>query len=61
MRLETTGTVVTVAGGALLIPGAILAVYGQSRMSDIDWRLERVAGFVVPTRDGLVAAAVIRF
>ena len=52
--LETSGIAVLSSSLLLLIPGVVLAVHGQDRLSDIDWRLRAIAGagFAAPLRGG---------
>lgn len=60
---STYGLIVLAAGAAHLIPGVVLAVVGQTRMTDLDWRLKAIASapFVAPTRGGLTLGASFRF
>ena len=62
--LETTGIAALATSVSLLIPGIVLAVHGQDRLAEIDWRLRGFSGavFVAPLRGGgLVAGLTVAF
>lgn len=60
---QTNGLITLGAGLATLIPGVVLALVGQTRMTDLDWRLKALAAtpFIAPTRGGLALGAGFRF
>ena len=42
-----SGSVLSSVGGAMLIPGVVLALHGQEKLTDAEWRLKQLG--VLPT------------
>jgi hypothetical protein len=57
-----SGATCVAIGIALIVPGAIIAVHGQNRLVDVDWRLRLLqTAFVVPRPDGALVGARLAF